>query len=137
MDLSKTRVDVARTKRGEWVKGIPGLGDIEVMVRGSNSPQFRLAQAKAQRAIPREARREGGLIDPEAADAALGAALAEGVLLDWRNVEDGGEPVPYSAAKALELMTDPEMAVFRDGVAWAAEIVGAARKEDDDAALGK
>lgn len=137
MDLSKVRVDVARSKQGDWISGIPGLGDIEVMVRGSNSPQFRLAQGKAQRDIPREAKRERGFIDPEAADIALGRALADGALMDWRNVEIGGKTIPYSPEKALELLTDPEMAVFRDGVAWAAETLGAARKEDDDAALGK
>lgn len=136
MDLASSRVDLTRSKAGEWVKGIPGLGDIEVKVRGSNTPAFRLAQAKAQRAIPREARREAGLVDPEAVDVALGRALAE-ILIDWRNVSDAGEAIPFSAENAVKLLTDPELAIFRDGVAWAADTVGAMRKDDEDASLGK
>ena len=136
MDLSKTRVDLARAKAGQWVKDIPGLDDIEVLVRGSNTPAFRLAQAKAQRAIPREARRDGGLIDPEAADIASGKALAE-ILLDWRNVHVDGAELAFSPDAALKLLTDPELSLFRDGVAWAADIVGAARKDDEDDAAGK
>ena len=135
MDLAKVRVDVTRSKAGEWVKDIPDLDDIELKVRGSNSPHFRTAQAKSQRAIPREARKDG-MIDPEAADAALGRALAE-ILIDWKNVVIGGAEIPYSAEAALALLTDPELAIFRDGVAYAAEYVGSLRKEDEDAALGK
>ncbi len=136
MDLANVRVDAARAKQGEWIKDIPGLGDIELLVRGSNSPQFRLAQAKAQRTIPRGARREGGFIDPEAADTANGQALAE-ILLDWRNISIDGAALPYSTAAALKLLTDPDMATFRDAVAWASDQVALLRKEDDDAALGK
>ena len=136
MDLGKTRVDVARSKAGEWVKDIPGLDDIELRVRGSNSPQFRTAQAKAQRAIPRDARRGDGTLDPEAADAAFGRALAE-ILIDWRNVHMDGADLPYSPEAALKLLTDPELSLFRDGVAWAADLVGALKKGDEDASLGK
>lgn len=135
MDLSKVRVDVARSKAGEWVKNVPGLDDIELKVRGSNSPHFRTAQVRAQRAIPREARKDG-ILDPEAADVALGKALSE-ILLDWRNVRSGETDIPYSPEAALALLTDPEMVVFRDGVAYAADVVGSLRKEEDDAALGK
>ena len=137
MDLGKTRVDLTRSKAGEWVKNIPGLGDIELKVRGSNTPAFRLAQAKAQRAIPREARRDAGLMDPEAADVALGQALAEGALVDWRNVSVDGEAIAYSPEAAAKLLTDPEFSTFRDAVAWAADLVGALRKDDEGAALGK
>lgn len=137
MDLATVRVDMTRAKAGEWIKDIPGLGDIELKVRGSNTPQFRLAQAKAQRAIPREARREGGMLDPEAADAALGRALVEGVLIDWRNVTLGEAAVPFSPETAEKLLSDPEMAIFRDGVAWAADLVANMRKTDEDASLGK
>lgn len=137
MDLAKTRVDIARAKAGEWVKNIPGLDDIELLVRGSNAPAFRLAQAKAQRAIPRTARREGGMIDPDAADAALGQTLAEGALMDWRNVSMGDAEISYSPGAALKLLTDPEMALFRDGVAWAADYVASHLKDDQDEALGK
>jgi hypothetical protein len=135
MDLAKVRVDVTRSKAGEWVKDIPGLDDIELKVRGSNSPHFRTAQVKAQRAIPRDARKDG-LVDPEAADAALGRALAE-ILLDWKNVSVGGVEIPHTAEAALTILTDPEMSVFRDGVAYAADYVASLRKEEEDAALGK
>jgi hypothetical protein len=137
MDIGGVRVDMARSKAGEWVGNIPGLGDIELKVRGSNTPQFRLAQAKAQRAIPREARREGGLIDPEAADIAAGKALADGVLIGWRNVSMNGAELPYSPEAAERLLTDPEMGLFRECVMWAAEQVAAMRKGDEDDSLGK
>ena len=135
MDLGKVRVDVTRSKAGEWVKDIPGLDDIEFKVRGSNSPHFRTAQVKAQRAIPREARKDG-LVDPEAADLALGKALAE-ILLDWKNVRSGETEIAYSPETALTLLTDPELTIFRDGVAYAADYVASLRKEDEDSALGK
>jgi hypothetical protein len=42
--------------------------------------------------------------------------MAEGVLLDWRNIERGGEPLPYSFENAVNLLKDPRMEAFREFV---------------------
>lgn len=137
MRLENLRLDVERIEAGEWVENIPGLGDIRLKVRGSNCAAFRLAQAKAQRGITSADRHEGGLVDPKAVDVVLGTALAEAVLVDWENVEIDGQMARYSKPLAHTLLVDPEMALFRDGVAWASDYVSTMRKETEDPALGK
>lgn len=136
MDLSAVRVDLTRSKAGEWVKNIPGLGDIELKIKGSNTPAFRLGRIRAQKAIPAGARLEDGLIDPEEADKSNGLVLAD-LLVDWKNVNDGDAEVPFSREAAVRFLTDPELPVFRDGVAYAADEVATLRKAKEDESLGK
>lgn len=136
MDLASSRVDLTRSKAGEWVKGIPGLGDIELKVRGSNTPAFRLSRMRAQKSLPSGARLDDGLIDPDEADKSSGLVLA-GLLVDWKNVSDGGVDLPFSREAAEKLLTDLELQVFRDGVAYAADEVAGLRKIKEDASLGK
>lgn len=46
------------------------------------------------------------------------------MLLDWRNLSDGGVPVPFSVEMAHALIFDDAFADFREGALWACERVG-------------
>lgn len=123
MDISKIKIDSAKIEAGEWVKDIPGMGNLELRVRGLGSIAYREALAQRQRAIPRDQRNADGSIPFRLSDEATAAAVADAILLDWRNVEISGSPVHFSAAKAREYLANPDYSVFLDAVLFAASKV--------------
>lgn len=119
MNLSSIRIDAAAIEEGRWIENIPDMDGLRLRVRGLGSLGHRAAAQKAQRGlVPADYRDR--VLKPEASDRVTGQALANGVLLDWEGVDDDGKPVPYSAETALSYLTDPDLAVFREAVIWAA-----------------
>lgn len=57
-----------------------------------------------------------GKADDATLRAIQGEALGKAVLRDWRNLTFGGEPLPFSEAKAVELMTEEAWLSFREFV---------------------
>ena len=45
-------------------------------------------------------------------------------LLDWANLRDGEQDVPYSRAMAETLLTDPQFRAFYEACVWACSVVG-------------
>ena len=41
MDLGEHKIDVAKREDGEWVDEIPEMGDLRLLVRGSDNKQWR------------------------------------------------------------------------------------------------
>lgn len=129
MKLSEIRVDSKRVEAGEWIKDIPDMGDLELLVRGIGNSDYQAMQTKLYMATPR-AERTGGRLDNKAASRIQAQCLAATVLLDWKGVTDEqGEPVPFAKETALNLLKNPDYVAFRDGVVWAAGQVGANRVE--------
>ncbi|MCB1499710.1 MAG: hypothetical protein KDK07_07945 [Bauldia sp.] len=123
MKINSLKTNAAAAAEGRWVKDLPGLGNIELKVRGTNNPEFRRRQQAMYRALP-PAKRNKGVIDPVEQDRILGVCLLDHCLLDWRNVEDEtGAPIPFSRAAAEPFLTDPDYSTFRDGVLTAASSV--------------
>lgn len=113
--LSDLRVDLAAVENGAWVEGIPGMGDLALKVRGLDCEPARLRRRlRARRGV--------------SSDDVMTEVLREVVLLDWRGLTDGGEPLPYSAETADILLTLTEFRPFRQAVIWAAEHVGTRRR---------
>jgi hypothetical protein len=64
-------------------------------------------------------------------------ALAEAVLLDWRNMEDdGGETIAYSKGKAMELLADPSLWPLRTFVVDVSGVAASYREQEEKRALG-
>lgn len=123
MDLSDIKRDVKSIEEGQWVEDLIGMGDIRLKVRGMTSNDVVMFRAAKERAIPRNMRDRQGNLLPKTAMNLLREVLIEKVLIDWDNLTEGGQPVPYSKEKARQLLTDESMIVFADAVVQAAQIV--------------
>jgi hypothetical protein len=133
MDLLKIKVDSRKIEDGAWVgkahgTPIPGLGDAELLVRGPRSSAYQAALARLVDALPPDSREANGDLKPEVAKRVTDEAIAEALLLGWK-VTLGGEPLVFSSEKALEILSDPDFVVFREGVLHASAEVGRYREE--------
>jgi hypothetical protein len=140
MSLAKLRAEQRRVLEGAWVNGeILGLGEsVRVKVRGRWNPEFRAMHAKLLAQVPAEKknRTEFGLeVSPTEADRIVTECLLKHGLVDWQGLRetDDGPEIPYSEAKARELLTDPELAPLRDAVLVASIQVAKEGKEQFEA----
>ena len=124
MKLSDLKVDAAKVEQGAWVENIPDMGDLRLKVRGINNADWRRIQTMMIQSVPRSKRVNGRIVADEQ-DRIMSICLQSAGLLDWENLQgDDGAPVAYSKEKAAELLTKPEYRAFRDGVLYAATVVG-------------
>jgi len=123
MDIETLKTDPAAISEGRWIGDIPGMGDLELRVRGLSSPAVQQLQSRKLRALPKAERDRDGRPSPEAAARISGEVLAESVLLDWRNVSVGGKAVKFDPALAKKWLTDPAYSRFADAVTTAASYV--------------
>jgi len=115
MDLYSTfAVDEARLSTGVWrileaTTDFPveasEIGDrCAVLVASMDNPRYRKTiEAKMKPHVMRR----GVEIKPEIRERITAEAIAEVVILDWRNFEIQGVVVPYSQQKAVEFLTEP------------------------------
>lgn len=135
MDLKSRKIDPVRQEQGAWVDKIPEWGDLRLKVRGINNSDYQILQESLISERPRLDRLRGS-IPKEEREHITATLLLDTVLLDWANVSEGGEPVPFSKEAARKYLFDPEYVEFRGAVAWAAGIVGAAGEASAKDALG-
>lgn len=109
--LTDVRIDTAAEENGAWVDRIPDMDDLQILVRGWHCPA-------AQALIHRLARKDMSAAEIES------RVLTDVILLGWRGLTDGGEPVAFTPALAAEMVTEPEYRLFRAAVRWASEQVG-------------
>lgn len=115
----------ARDYSARWVKDIPGLGDIELLVRPTGNPDYRRKMQAMFRALP-PSKKTKGAIDPVEQDRITSACLNECSLQGWKNVEDdSGKTLEYSKELATEYLQYPG---FRDGA-----LIAASSLDDEDA----
>jgi hypothetical protein len=136
MDIATIRIDAGKSEAGEWVGDIPGLPGVRLRVRGTRSFAYRQAIIDRRKALPRISFNRDGSLPVEIADRVAGEAMADGLLLGWDGITNGGEPLPYSRDTALMLLTDPAYEIFREGVLFAASVVGDAEAESKETTLG-
>lgn len=65
-----------------------------------------------------------------------GRTLGRAVLRGWRNLTVGGALLPWSEAKAIELMTDEKWSALREFVGAAAKWKAAAAAREEEQAAG-
>lgn len=136
MKLSAIKVDSARAEQGAWVGDIPEMGDLRLQVRGLRNADARRLRAKLLAAVPRD-QRANGRLSPAAADEIDARVLSETILVDWQNLTDENDaPLPFSREKALELLSNPDFVVFRDAVAYAANVVAEGLADQAEADQG-
>jgi hypothetical protein len=121
MDVSYLKRDSAKLSKGEWVKDIPGMGDVEFLVRGYTSPEAMSLRASLERAVPITRRAEDGTVDPTVASEILCRVLSEVVLIDVKNLSEGGKALKVDEVKKMILHPDYEP--LADAVFAAASLV--------------
>jgi len=134
MKLSDFAIDLKKREEGDWVKNIPGYGELELKVRGSGNKDWSRMEQKLVNAVPRQRRVNG--VEAEDRLRINGILIRECSLLDWRGIIDGeGTPLPYSKELANELLTEPRYESFVTACLWAASTVAEQGKEEieDDA----
>lgn len=118
MKLNEIRDVGRRIDQGAWVGDLPNLPGVRVRVRGLfNASYNRLMQKMRNDYTPEQLR------DEKVQDTIDINLTLDAILLDWDGIEDENEQVPYSREVAQQLLTDPDMDVFRRAVAYASSIV--------------
>jgi len=123
MDISSINepIDLAP---GEWIDDIPDMDGVSFRVRSTNYKPFRVATAGLARRSGKKLNTDEGL---HGFNVATGRPLAEHILLDWKGVTSGNDPMPFTTEQALSILTadDPHGigAAFRRGVEWAGDQV--------------
>ena len=135
MDISKIRRNVSAISEGRWVENIPNAGDLRLLVRGMSAQQVRDYRAQLERAVSAEDRDRNGAIKSSKSMEILGLTLLNEVLLDWQNLRDNGNNVPYNPALAREWLTNPEYEAFGDAVVWAATFVDRMTATEEEAVV--
>lgn len=109
MDLRKQfAVDATLEREGVWVDMGEGAA---IRIARLNSEQYR--RALRRRLEPHKVRLRLNKVPEELLERLTVETLAETVLIDWRGIEDGGEPLTYSREAAERLLTDlPEFREF-------------------------
>jgi hypothetical protein len=126
LKLSDIAINAAAIEAGRWVSVGHILPGVKFKVRGIDNADYRRLRAKLIAEIPRAERVKG--VDPVELDKINVKLLTETVLLDWSGIEgDDDAPLDFSKEKAAELLADPNYAVLRSAIEWAAGVVG----EDD------
>jgi hypothetical protein len=119
----------------QWEKELPDLGDLEVLVAPWDNAAYERALGKKIRKLPPGLRPDGA-VEPQAFYRVMGEAMAETILLDWRNFKAGGKDKPYDKDYARTLLTDPKYRPFRDGVVVAAKRVQLGGRDLEEALMG-
>lgn len=105
--LSSIRTDVAKASAGVWVVHESGAR-FRVARWGGPEMERWLSVKKA----PKLRAWRSGTVSADEAEALVVEAIARFVVLEWENVEgDDGTPIPYTTAKAVEILGDP---AYRD-----------------------
>jgi hypothetical protein len=126
LKLSDIAINAAAIETGRWVSVGHILPGVKFKVRGLDNADYRRLRAKLIAEIPRAERVKG--VDPVELDKINVKLLYETVLLDWSGIEgDDDASLSFSKEQAAELLADPNYAVLRGAVEWAAGVVG----EDD------
>jgi hypothetical protein len=104
--LASLRADSALERTGDW-KDAPSIPGVSFKVRSINYPPYTLARDML---FQRLRRKYGAKPTPQdVMSAELGKLYAQHLLLDWKGFDE-----PYSAAQAMQILSEPE---FRDVVA--------------------
>ena len=127
--LSQIRSDTEKTSEGIWLEFAVG---IRLKVARLHNPAYSKYLTTLQKPYTRQIR--AGILDADVAGELVRKAVARHILVGWENIEDEqGKPIPYSAEKALEFLSDPALSEMYDfvlEVSASAELYRAELHED-------
>jgi hypothetical protein len=105
-DINRFRADLDREKNGTWI--VDRESGISLKIASiDHNPQFQEALRTAVDA--RKMLFETKELNEEQHLDAFREAVAKTILLDWKDMTENGESVPYSWEKVLAWFRDPEM----------------------------
>lgn len=113
MDFNEFATDTVAEIEGKWFP----LKDAQLRLARTGNPRYR-EKLRVELNI-HGAAIEKGLLDLELNDAVMIDVLVDTILLDWKGFTEGGRDVPYSKAKAREMLT--KFRDFREFVAATAD----------------
>lgn len=94
MAFNAQRNDNSKALHGTWT---PIMGGQFLIARAGNENYLAAEERNGKRSATTPAERWHSLYK----------SIAEGILLDWRDVEDrDGKPIPYSVDAAIDVLTD-------------------------------
>lgn len=125
--FSSIKANLKTEAEGDW-QDIPDMPGVSLCVRGVNYGPYTQARDQVLQRLARKYGRKGAPSDVVAEE--FGRIYAAHLLIDWKGfADDEDKPLPYSAGRALEGLTDPAMRELRSAVEWAASQVGQADVE--------
>ena len=104
--------DPTKEIEGVWSDDLGG--GLKLKVARLKNPNFRKLYQKLTK--PHERQIRNRTLDEATENSILAKCLAKTVLLGWEKLVLDKEEVPYSEAAALKILSDPELADFRDQV---------------------
>lgn len=135
MEIASLKRDIEKVEAGTWVGDIPGMGTMELRVRGTSSKVYTAKLSRLQRAVEAKDRDRSNNILPSVGVRIMGEAAHEVLLLEWRGLTNDGVDFPYDSETAKLWLTDPAYSQFLDAVMWAANVVDNGKAEDKGAAI--
>ena len=112
VSIESVKTDLSKEIEGVWVEY---EGGISLKIARLNNPVHKEVVEKLS--APHMKGFRAHTIPQETRDKISKKAVAETILLDWKNIDDAdGNPIPYSREKALEFFENPELADFYDYV---------------------
>lgn len=105
-ELNNIRIDIDKSTKGVWFKFVD---DIELLIARKPNLQYEAFLVDLISQQDGEVARE---VDMDLTK----QAVANCVLLGWKNLTEDGKPIKYSPKKALELLRDPSLRDFYEFV---------------------
>ena len=100
MDIFELEIDEEKAEQGVW-KAI-GEGNIEICYRSPTSQTFIDTQKRLERPFLQQIRKK--TLTPEKQLELLHESIIQGGIIDWRNIEYKGKPLPFTTEKCRQLI---------------------------------
>jgi hypothetical protein len=117
MDLKQLATNREKDENGIWMK----FEDADFLIASAHSRRYREALAAQVRKIPQHARQAIGKMDEATIN-----AMAKGVLLDFRGIEENGKALENTEANRVKILTIPQI---RDWIADQAQTLANFQQE--------
>ncbi len=111
VEFANVLIDTKRTAEGKWVRWIDG---VELKIASLRQKPYLDERRALLKPHVRAVRDEK--IDGDELVIVFAPAIARHVLKDWKGLEEGGKPLPYSVEKAAELLAHPAAPHLREFV---------------------
>jgi hypothetical protein len=127
MKLKEIKTVSQNVEKGGWVSDLPNLPGVSLKVRGTFNSDYNRLFSDLRADLTADE-----LKDPKVAEAIEVRLLAETILVDWAGIEDDAAkpdkdgklpPLAYSPELAEQLLSDPELKIFRRAVTYAGNVV--------------
>ena len=102
--------DPAKEIEGVWTDDLGG--GLKLKIARLRNPNFRKLYQRLTKPYERQIRNR--TLDDTTENGILAKCLAKTVLLGWENLKVSDEAVAYSEAEALKILSNPQLADFRD-----------------------